>query len=90
MSSYLLLSDGRMVFVRATIVIDELLAHRVRQAYAGNLSKGVNELLREHLNEGAADAPFFGCLRGKGMLAELKHMRKEEREADARDPLLCR
>ena len=77
-----------MATIRATIVLDELIAMRVRQAFDGNLSKGVNELLRVHLNEPAEDAPFFGALRGRVSVKDLAAMDAEELEAEKNDPLL--
>jgi hypothetical protein len=90
MNSHLLLWGISMAFVRATIVIDELIAHRVRQSFGGNLSKGVNEMLREHLDESDGDAPFFGALKGRISVKDLEALDREEEEADRRDPLLRR
>ncbi|HII54205.1 hypothetical protein COT30_04120 [Candidatus Micrarchaeota archaeon CG08_land_8_20_14_0_20_49_17] len=78
-----------MGFVRATIVIDEHLAARVRQAFEGNLSKGINSLLREHLQE-KKNPELFGILKGKVSIRDLEAIDREEEEAERNDPLLRR
>jgi hypothetical protein len=50
--------------IRTTVLLDEVLARRVRQFAGGNLSKGINELLHAHLSENSAGAGF-GSLKGK-------------------------
>ncbi len=67
--------------IRATVLLDETIALKVRQMFDGNLSKGVNALLFEHLFK-EKKKNMFGVLKGKGLVAELEKMREEERRAD--------
>ncbi len=73
--------------LRTTILIDEFVASRVRQLFHGNLSKGINVLLREHMSE-TEDGKMFGVLKGRVSVKHLKEIDKEDEEAERRDPLL--
>jgi hypothetical protein len=53
-----------MVFLRTSIVVDEILAKKIRQMFGGNLSKGINALLTQHFSE-KAKMGGFGSLKGK-------------------------
>lgn len=79
-----------MSSIRTTIVLDEFIAARVRQLFGGNLSKGINVVLRQHLIEEPRKESLFGILHGKVSVRDLEKMRKEEREAEKRDQLLRR
>ncbi len=67
---------------RATIMIDEFIAAKVRQSFGGNLSRGINELLREHLFEEKRESGF-GLLKGKikASAEDVIKMRKEDEKA---------
>lgn len=53
-----------MAWTRTSIVLDEILARKVRQLFGGNLSKGINALLSEHFAE-QSEKGGFGSLKGK-------------------------
>ena len=66
-----------MGVIRTTITLDEALAAKVRQMFAGNLSRGVNELLFEHVfKENRKSA--YGILAGKNYLKDLNELEKED------------
>lgn len=67
-----------LALVRTTITIDETVAVKVRQMFSGNLSKGVNALLFEHLFR-EKKRSLFGILEGKNYLKDLEALEKEER-----------
>ena len=68
--------------IRATIMIDEFIAAKVRQSFGGNLSKGINELLHEHLFEEKRESGF-GLLKGKikASAEDVIKMRREDEKA---------
>ncbi len=68
--------------VRATVVIDEYLAARVRQLYGGNLSRGVNALLQKAIVARTKKKSMYGAFKGKGLLKALARIDKEEAEAE--------
>lgn len=69
--------------MRATVVLDEHLAAKVRQLFDGNLSKGVNTLLERQLRQEKPEESGFGLLKGEG--PALMKLRKELREADEKN-----
>ncbi|HLC38394.1 MAG TPA: hypothetical protein VJI71_02990 [Candidatus Norongarragalinales archaeon] len=71
------MSDDDMASIRATIVLDEAIAARVRQLFGGNLSKGINVLLHEHLNEEKKESAF-GILKGKVSSKDVLEMEEED------------
>ena len=74
-----------MTMLRTTILIDELLALRVKQLFDGNLTRGVNILLQEHLQEKKRERDLgFGALKGQGLVYELMKTRRAERRKGAR------
>lgn len=77
-----------MVYViRTTIMIDETVAAKVRQLFGGNLSKGVNALLFEHLFKEKRKSAF-GILAGKNYLKDLQNLEMdEERKVKALEKL---
>ncbi len=66
--------------VRTTVVLDEFIVERVRQLFNGNLSRGLNELLREHFRESGKQASGFGLLKGKVSVKDLVEFEREEEE----------
>ncbi len=79
-----------MGVLRTTITIDDFIAARVRQLFHGNLSKGINELLHAHLSEKSEDERMYGALKGRISVKDVELIRREEMEAEKRDPLLRR
>jgi hypothetical protein len=69
--------------MRTTIVLDEFVAAKVKQMFGGNLSKGVNALLYEHLFR-EKKRSMFGALKGRVSVKDLEAMRREEEEAEKR------
>ena len=65
--------------LRTTILIDEVLAARVRQMFRGNLTRGVNVLLEKHLEEETPKLEGFGWLKNEPALETLADVRKERR-----------
>ncbi len=70
--------------LRTTILIDEVLAARVRQMFSGNLTRGVNVLLEKHLEEETPTLEGFGWLRNEPALETLAKVRKERRSRGAK------
>ena len=70
------MSDDDMASIRATIVLDEAIAARVRQLFGGNLSKGINVLLHKHLNEEKRESAA-GLLKG---IVSFKDWKKHHKE----------
>ena len=66
-----------MAMVRTTLVLDDFLVQLVRQRFNGNVSSGVNQVLKEHLLEEKKES-FFG--RGKHLTGLLDNWEKEEEE----------
>ncbi|HLD76183.1 MAG TPA: hypothetical protein VI874_04140 [Candidatus Norongarragalinales archaeon] len=66
--------------IRATIVLDENIALKVKQMFKGNLSKGVNTLLQKQLFGGKKES-LFGILKGKDYLNDLQQLEKEDEKA---------
>ncbi len=64
--------------IRTTITLDEAIAAKVKQLFEGNLSKGVNALLFEHLFKEKKKSAF-GILEGKNYLKDLEKLEKEEK-----------
>ncbi|MDD5337208.1 MAG: hypothetical protein PHS02_01875 [Candidatus ainarchaeum sp.] len=62
---------------RTTLIFDDEIIAMVRQLSKGNISKFVNQCLKEHLFEERKES-MAGFLKGKGLLKELKKMRGEE------------
>lgn len=68
-----------MAMLRTTILIDDVLAARVRQMFSGNLTRGINILLEKHLQEETESLEGFGWLKNEPALETLKQVRKERR-----------
>ncbi len=73
-----------MAMMRTTILIDEVLAARVRQMFKGNLTRGVNVLLEKQLGEGTPNFEGFGWLRKEPALETLAQVRKERRRSEVK------
>ena len=73
-----------MAMLRTTILIDDILAARVRQMFDGNLTRGVNTLLQAHIEEKKPKLEGFGMFKGEGLLDELIKTRRDERRRGAR------
>ncbi len=73
-----------MTMLRTTILIEEWVANIVRQRFNGNLSKGVNVLLQEHLDEKKPKMEGFGMFKGEDLVGALMKMRRDERKRGAR------
>lgn len=71
-----------MGLIRTTITLDEAVAVKVRQMFEGNLSRGINALLTDHLFKERKES-CFGLLKGKNLILELERLKKEEGEAYA-------
>jgi len=67
--------------MRTTIVLDDFVAAKVRQMFGGNLSKGVNTLLHEHLFKEKKKS-MFGVLKGRVSVKDLEDLRKEDEAAE--------
>lgn len=76
--------------VRATVVLDEFIVAKVRQDFGGNLSKGVNTLLRTHLFEERRGKSMFGALKGRVSVKDLEDLEREDEEAEKNDELYRR
>lgn len=76
------------MLVRATITLDEFIAARVRQLFGGNLSKGVNALLREHLSEKRERESMFGVFKGRVSVKDLRELKRVDLEDEKRDEAL--
>ena len=63
--------------IRATIVLDEVIAAKVRQLFNGNLSKGINILLQQHLGEKKKESAF-GILKGRVSAKDVLEMEQED------------
>ena len=83
------MSDAEMANIRATIVLDEAIAARVRQLFGGNLSKGVNALLHKHLNEEKRESAF-GILKGKVSSKDVLEMEEEDERLEREHEKLYR
>ena len=77
-----------MKAIRTTIVMEKMLAEKVRQKFGGNLSKGINTLLREHLTEKKKEGRMFGALKGRISVKDAEALEREEAEAERNDRLL--
>ncbi len=66
--------------MRYTVVLDEYVAARVKQLFNGNLSRGLNTLVKERLKEKDKKIGGFGLLRGEGpaLMAELRKLREDD------------
>ncbi len=66
--------------MRATVVLDEHIAGRIRQMFGGNLSKGVNTALQEWLQKKEPKDSGFGMLKGHGpaLKAALRKLREDD------------
>ncbi|MDP3741731.1 MAG: hypothetical protein Q8R15_00275 [Candidatus Micrarchaeota archaeon] len=74
-----------MAMLRTTILIEEVLALRVRQMFNGNLTQGINALLQQHLHEGKRERDLgFGALKGQNLVEELMKTRRAERKRGER------
>lgn len=76
--------------IRTTVVLDEFVVEKVRQLFGGNLSRGVNHLLRQHLFEEKRKRRGFGMLKGLVSTKDLDELESEDAEAEGNDPLLRR
>lgn len=68
-----------MATLRTTILLDEIVALKVKQMF-GNLSRGINILLREHLFE-EKKTSMFGVLKGRVSGKEIEKLREEDERA---------
>ncbi|MEW5955473.1 MAG: hypothetical protein AB1626_02965 [Candidatus Micrarchaeota archaeon] len=75
--------------IRTTVVLDEFIAAKVRQMFSGNLSKGINTLLFEHLFKEKRKS-MFGALKGRAAVKDLQELREEEEEAEKEHEKLYR
>jgi hypothetical protein len=68
--------------IRATITLDEFYAMMVRQRFGGNLSRGINEMLKKCFAEEKKD-DGFGLLKGKTRVSakDVIAMRREDEKA---------
>lgn len=69
-----------MPMVRTTLLLDEHLLARLRQLSHGNVSRIVNELLRQCMAERRES--MAGVLRGKISMKDLEEMRREDEKAE--------
>lgn len=67
--------------LRTTVVLDEFLAAKVKQMFGGNLSKGINALLYEHLFREKKKS-MFGALKGRVSAKDLGELRREEERTE--------
>lgn len=72
-----------MTLVRTTIVLDEVVVAKVKQSFSGNLSKGINAILKEHLFKEKSESAF-GLLKGKVSLGDWKKLHDEEKKEEER------
>ncbi|MCX6767982.1 MAG: hypothetical protein NTY90_04630 [Candidatus Micrarchaeota archaeon] len=63
------------------MVLDEFLAAKVKQMFGGNLSKGINALLYEHLFREKKKS-MFGALKGRVSAKDLGELRREEERTE--------
>ena len=73
-----------MTMLRTTILIDDWVAGTVKQQFNGNLSRGINALLQEHLQEKRKPLEGFGMFKGENLVGALMKMRRDERRKGVR------
>ncbi len=64
--------------MRTTLLLEDWLVQLVRQQFHGNVSRGVNEVLRQHMVQEAASESLFGA--GKRFHLLRGFVEDEERE----------
>lgn len=66
--------------MRYTIVLDEYVAAKVKQLFNGNLSRGLNTLVKERLQEKDKKISGFGLFKGEGkaLREELRKLREDD------------
>ena len=69
-----------MATVKTTLMLDDMIANKVRQLFDGNLSRGVNELLHKHLFEEKKES-MWGALKGRASAKDLLEDREKDEKA---------
>ncbi|MEK6953948.1 MAG: hypothetical protein AABX01_03000 [Candidatus Micrarchaeota archaeon] len=64
-----------MAAIKTTLMLDDMIADKVRQLFDGNLSRGVNVLLHKHLFEEKKES-MWGALKGRASVKDLLEDRK--------------
>ncbi len=67
--------------IRTTVLLDEVIVAKVRQMFGGNLSKGINALLFNHLFEEKKES-MGGFLKGRVSVKDLEELREMDRRAE--------